>query len=306
MRRYAVIRGISALVCALAFHAALVACAVFFGWFSPDPTTLPELDLTSIDLSFSETPDETAAPATPPPQPAVEPPPPPAPEPPPPAPEPPPPPAPEPPPPAPEPPPPPAPEPPPPAPKPPPPPAPESPPPAPEPPPPPVPEPPPPPVVQPPKPPPPPTPKAPPPPQVTPRPKEVKPVPKAPPKPTPAPKPQESPPPKPQPSVAIPPAPAPSQARIAVDKPPIPRRRIKPEYPRGARERGEEGDVTLELDISESGTVNDVRIIASCGFAELEQAAIQTVKHARFTPARRGNSKVPATARLTLTFRLKD
>ena len=104
----------------------------------------------------------------------------------------------------------------------------------------------------------------------------------------------------------IPPAPAPSQARIAVDKPPIPRRRIKPEYPRGARARGEEGDVTLELDISESGTVNDVRIIASCGFAELEQAAIQTVKHARFTPARRGNSKVPATARLTLTFRLKD
>ena len=73
--RLAVIRGISALVCALAFHATLVACAAFLGWFSPDPTTLPELDLTSIDLSFSETPEETAAPATPPPQPAVEPPP---------------------------------------------------------------------------------------------------------------------------------------------------------------------------------------------------------------------------------------
>ena len=250
MRRLAVIRGISALLCALAFHAALVACAAFFGWFSPDPTTLPELDLTSIDLSFSETPEETAAPATPPPQPAVEPPPP-APEPPTPAPEPPP-------------------------------------------------------IVKPLEPVPPKTPKPVVPPQAMPRPAEAKPVPKVPPKPSPDPKPQESPPPKPQPSVAIPPAPAPSQARIAVDKPPVPRRRIKPEYPRGARERGEEGDVTLELDISESGTVNDVRIIASCGFAELEQAAIQTVKRARFTPARRGNSKVPATARLTLTFRLKD
>ena len=280
MRRYAVIRGISALLCALAFHTVLVACAAFFGWFSPDPTTLPELDLTSIDLSFSETPEETAAPATPPPQPAVEPPP---------APDPPPPPAPEPPPPpAPEPPPPPAPEPPPPAP--------EPPPPAPEPPP----------IVKPPEPVPPKTPKPVVPPQAMPRPAEAKPVPKVPPKPSPDPKPPESPPPKPQPSVAIPPAPAPSQARIAVDKPPVPRRRIKPEYPRGARERGEEGDVTLELDISESGTVNDVRIIASCGFAELEQAAIQTVKRARFTPARRGNSKVPASARITLTFRLKD
>lgn len=257
MRRYAVIRGISALLCALAFHAVLVACAAFFGWFSPDPTTLPELDLTSIDLSFSETPEETAAPATPPPQPAVEPPP---------APDPPPPPAPEPPPPAPEPPP----------------------------------------IVKPPEPVPPKTPKPVVPPQAMPRPAEAKPVPKVPPKPSPDPKPPESPPPKPQPSVAIPPAPAPSQARIAVDKPPVPRRRIKPEYPRGARERGEEGDVTLELDISESGTVNDVRIIASCGFAELEQAAIQTVKRARFTPARRGNSKVPASARITLTFRLKD
>ena len=40
--------------------------------------------------------------------------------------------------------------------------------------------------------------------------------------------------------------------------------------------------------------------------AELEQAAIQAVKHARFTPARRGSAAVPATARLTLTFRLKE
>ena len=291
MRRYAVIRGISALLCALAFHAAIVACAAFLGCFSPGTTTLPELDLTSIDLSFSETPDEMAAPASPPPQPAVEPPPP-APETPPPPPEPLPP-------------------------------APEPPPPAPEPPPL-TPQPPP--VVEPLPPdwdngrlarcgsagdvtveppvspaPPPPVPAPPPPVPAPPLPVPAPPPPvPAPPPPTPAP------PPKPQPSVAIPPAPAPSQARIAVDKPPVPRRRIKPEYPRGARERGEEGDVTLELDISESGTVNDVRIIASCGFAELEQAAIQTVKHARFTPARRGNAKVPATARLTLTFRLKD
>ena len=88
--------------------------------------------------------------------------------------------------------------------------------------------------------------------------------------------------------------------------PPATRRRIKPEYPKGARERGEEGDVTLELDISEMGAVDDVRIIKSCGFAELDQAAIEAVKKARFTPARRGSANVPSTARITLTFRLKD
>ena len=271
MRRYAVIRGISALLCALVFHAALVACAATFGWFSPDPTTLPELDLTSIDLSFSETPDETAAPATPPPQPAVEPPP--APEPPPPVPEPPPP----------------APEPPPPAPKP-------SPPP----------------VAKASNPQPPSTPKNLPLPQVTPRPKEVKPevkpVPKAPPKPSPAPKPQESPQPKPQPSVAVPPAPAPSQARVKVDKQPklktkIDTRRI---YPEGARERGEEGSVTLMFEVTPGGRCANIRITESCGFPELEQAAIRAVTQARFEPARQGNARVPAPARITLTFHLRD
>ena len=60
--RIAVIRGLCALACALAFHAALVAVAVRLGWLAPDDATLPELDLTSVDLSFSDTPDETAAP----------------------------------------------------------------------------------------------------------------------------------------------------------------------------------------------------------------------------------------------------
>ena len=69
--RLAVIRGICALACAIAFHAAIVACAVGLGWFSTDAATLPELDMTSVDLSFSDTPDETAAPALPPPSPAV-------------------------------------------------------------------------------------------------------------------------------------------------------------------------------------------------------------------------------------------
>ena len=260
-----IIRAICALFCALVVHAALVTGAVYLG-FSSNSTTLPELDLTSVDLSFSETPEETAAPvAQPPPSPAVEAPPP-------------------------------------------------TPPPA-------VFEPPPPPpaIELPPRPavepPPPPDIELPPLPDIEPPPP---PVVEPPPDPTPpepepqnvqelSPKHQETPPPTPQaPVAAPPPTPAPSQARVAVDKPPSPRRRIRPEYPKGARQRREEGDVTLDLAISADGTVDGVEIVASCGFPELEQAAIQAVKHARFTPARRGSTNVPSTARLTLTFRLKD
>lgn len=257
--RVAVIRGLCALACALAFHALLVTGTVRFGWLAPDDATLPELDLTSVDLSFSDTPDETAAPVATPPAPLVEEPPPP----------------------------------------------------------------PPPPASTFPEPPSldlPPNPHA----MVVPRPAEPRPTDVRPPLPEPPEsvqepelqtepepeqetKPQDVPPPQPQPpAVATPAAPAPSQARVAVDKPPAPRRRIKPEYPKGARQRGEEGNVTLELDVSADGTVDDVRVVASCGFAELEQAAIHAVKHARFTPARRGSAAVPATARLTLTFRLKE
>ena len=260
--RGAVLRAISALACALAFHAALVTSAAYLGWFSPDGTTLPELDMTSVDLSFSESPDETATPVAQPPTSAVEPPPP-------------------------------------------------TPPPAviESTPPPPAVDFPPPPAVEPPPPPPPtidlpPPVIEPPPPPVT----EQEPKPNPDQKNTHSPTPEETPPPQLQqpPSVEVPPASAPSQARVTVDKQPSPRRRIKPEYPKGARQRGEEGDVTLELNITEDGVVGGVRIVASCGFAELEQAAVQAVKRARFTPARRGSANVPATARLTLTFRLKD
>ena len=242
----ALIRGFAALASACAFHAALVAGAACFGWFSPGDVTLPELDLTSVDLSFSETPDEAAAPMLPPPSPAIE---------------------------------------------------------KPIPPPPSVAEPPPPPILDPaqppvavkPPPPPPVKPLVPPPPPIEPPPHVAEPPSEA------EPPPQQ----QPQSPIEIPPTPAPSQARIAVDKPPAPRRHIKPDYPKGARERGEEGDVKLELDISAAGTVDDVRIVASCGFPELEQAAIQAAKRARFTPARRGSKNVPATASLTLTFRLR-
>lgn len=97
---------------------------------------------------------------------------------------------------------------------------------------------------------------------------------------------------------------APVQARV--DAPPAPRRKICPKYPVEARRRGEEGDVTVELAVDVRGRVTDVKVVASCGFAALERAAVAAARNATFRPAKRGHKAVPAVARLTLTFRLRD
>ncbi len=97
---------------------------------------------------------------------------------------------------------------------------------------------------------------------------------------------------------------APIHARV--DAPPAPRRSIRPKYPDGARKRGEQGNVTLELEVNVQGIVVDVKVAAGCGFAELEQAAVAAARKALFLPAKRDGKPVASRARLTLTFRLKD
>ena len=104
-------------------------------------------------------------------------------------------------------------------------------------------------------------------------------------------------------AAAAAPKPAPRQARV--DAPPRQRSSIKPDYPKGARQRGEQGDVVLELSISKSGDVDAVVVVGSCGFPELDDAAVAAAKKARFIPAKSGDSSVASKARLTLTFKLK-
>ena len=96
---------------------------------------------------------------------------------------------------------------------------------------------------------------------------------------------------------------APRQARL--DAPPKPRRSIKPDYPKGARQRGEQGDVVLEIRVDASGAVDGVKVVGSSGFAELDDAAVRAAKAARFSPARSGRDPVASTARLKLQFKLK-
>lgn len=102
----------------------------------------------------------------------------------------------------------------------------------------------------------------------------------------------------PQPST-----PQPRQARV--DAPPRPKRAIRPDYPKGSRQRGEQGDVVIEMTVNPQGEVDKAAVVTTSGFPELDEAALRAVRSARFSPARSGSEPVSSTARLTLTFRLK-
>ena len=102
-----------------------------------------------------------------------------------------------------------------------------------------------------------------------------------------------------------PPAPAVAPKQAKIDAPPKPHKAIKPDYPKGARQRGEQGEVILEIRVNAAGIVDRVDIVSSCGFPELDEAAVRAARTARFTPAKSGGSPVASTARLKLDFKLK-
>lgn len=110
---------------------------------------------------------------------------------------------------------------------------------------------------------------------------------------------------EPPPPPATPPAPAVAPQQAKVDAPPRPKRAIRPHYPKGCRQRGEQGDVTVELRVGVDGRVTAVKIVKTSGFAELDAAAEQAARGARFDPARSGDTAIESTARLGLTFRLR-
>lgn len=96
---------------------------------------------------------------------------------------------------------------------------------------------------------------------------------------------------------------APRQAKI--DAPPQPVRNIRPDYPRLAKLRGEEGDVVVEIQVGADGSVAQVAVVSSSGFPSLDEAAVKAARSARFKPAKAEGRPVASAARLTLEFRLK-
>ncbi len=91
-----------------------------------------------------------------------------------------------------------------------------------------------------------------------------------------------------------------------LDAHPAPDRPIRPNYPIGARRRGEEGTVILDVTVTADGRAGTVAQVASSGFAELDRAAERAASQARFKPGSRNGLPVESAARLTIIFRLRD
>jgi len=80
----------------------------------------------------------------------------------------------------------------------------------------------------------------------------------------------------------------------------------KPVYPRLAIKQGIEGDVALNVRVSESGHVAQVSIMIPSGSTLLDNAAVESVRTWRFTPAYRDGRPSETVTTVPIQFRLVD
>jgi len=80
----------------------------------------------------------------------------------------------------------------------------------------------------------------------------------------------------------------------------------KPVYPRLAIKQGIEGDVALNVRVSESGHVAQVSIMSPSGSTLLDNAAVESVRTWRFTPAYRDGRPSETVTTVPIQFRLVD
>ena len=128
--------------------------------------------------------------------------------------------------------------------------------------------------------------------------------------------------PEPQPAPIPAPAPAPTPAAAEAPKPvpapapPLPATQPrfnadyldnpKPPYPAISRRMGEEGEVRLRVHVDLAGAAQQIEIARSSGFPRLDQAALDTVKQWRFTPARQGDQPIAAWVIVPIQFSLRS
>ena len=80
----------------------------------------------------------------------------------------------------------------------------------------------------------------------------------------------------------------------------------RPPYPMVARRMGYHGKVVLDVEVLAEGKAGDVKLHQSCGYDILDNAALQTVKTWRFTPARRFGQAVTQRFLVPIKFSLED
>lgn len=100
-------------------------------------------------------------------------------------------------------------------------------------------------------------------------------------------------------------APAAPKERAAVVSDPRALGRIEPVYPRLARRKGHEGRVSVEVAVAADGAIDRAEVIGSSGFDELDAAALDAVRGARFAPAMEDGAGVRGRLRLAFDFKLR-
>jgi len=80
----------------------------------------------------------------------------------------------------------------------------------------------------------------------------------------------------------------------------------RPEYPRMAKRRGYQGTVLLEVLVSRSGEVKDLRLLQSSGYHVLDRSAMKSVKYWLFEPGSIGGRNVDMWVRVPVRFELRE
>lgn len=77
-----------------------------------------------------------------------------------------------------------------------------------------------------------------------------------------------------------------------------------PAYPRVAREHGWEGTTLLQVEVLDDGSGGKVEVLRSSGYEVLDEAAVTTVRHWKFLPARSGDTPIRSLVEIPIRFRL--
>ncbi|MCD8139633.1 MAG: TonB family protein [Planctomycetaceae bacterium] len=80
---------------------------------------------------------------------------------------------------------------------------------------------------------------------------------------------------------------------------------LVPEYPQGARRRGEEGEVLVSAAIDAAGRCAWATVERSSGYPDLDNAALDTVRRASFVPASEDGIPIAMADRFIIEFRLR-
>ncbi len=87
---------------------------------------------------------------------------------------------------------------------------------------------------------------------------------------------------------------------------PIALAEILPQYPYGARARGEAGRVVVHVRVGADGRVERADVVAGSGYTALDHSAVVAARKAHFKPAEQDGVPVSADMNLQFEFRLED